>query len=248
VAGGILVLEPKLGFGHCRLCVIVPEEWREVRTMADLQRKTQELGHPLRVATKCPQLTTSFFSQHGHPEVSLVLPEGTLEVVPAIGYADCIVDLVSSGTTMKDNRLVALEDGQVLSSEACLIANRSALRSRPEVLSMGRQLIEFVEAHLRAASYVSVFANMRGETPLAIAERIQSRPLIKGLQGPTISTIPSRGESWFGVHILVRREVLAQAIAELRGIGGSGVVVTPVTYIFEEEPEACRTLLAALED
>jgi ATP phosphoribosyltransferase len=40
---------------------------------------------------------------------------------------------------------------------------------------------------------------------------------------------------------------LAQAIAELRDIGGSGVIVAPLTYIFEEEPEACRAMLAALE-
>ena len=50
------------------------------------------------------------------------------------------------------------------------------------------------------------------------------------------------------MHLVVRRDQLAQAIAELREIGGSGVVVTPVLYIFEEEPQAYRDMLAALED
>ncbi|MBP1704144.1 MAG: hisG, partial [Chloroflexi bacterium] len=53
---------------------------------------------------------------------------------------------------------------------------------------------------------------------------------------------------WFAVHLIVRRSQLAQAIAELRQIGGSGVVVSPVMYIFEEEPQAYQEMLAALED
>ena len=49
-------------------------------------------------------------------------------MAPAIGYADLIVDLVSTGTTLRDNRLRALEDGLILTSQACLIANRSSLK------------------------------------------------------------------------------------------------------------------------
>jgi ATP phosphoribosyltransferase len=244
----ILVLEERLGFGRCKLCVIAPEAWREVRVMADLRGRERSLGHQLRVATKFPQLTRSFFATHGWSELALVVPEGTLEVAPAIGYADLIVDLVSSGTTMRDNRLVALGDGTILESEACLIANRSALRRRPEALETARQLLELIEAHLRAAANVSVFANMRGESAERIAALMRSQQVIGGLQGPTIAQVAAREPSWWGVHIIVRRDRLPQAIRELRAIGGSGVVVAPVTYIFEEEPQACRAMLAALED
>jgi ATP phosphoribosyltransferase len=52
--------------------------------------------------------------------------------------------------------------------------------------------------------------------------------------------------SWFAVHIVVRRDALFDAVAELRAIGGSGVVVTPVAYIFEEEPERWRTMMERL--
>jgi ATP phosphoribosyltransferase len=60
--------------------------------------------------------------------------------------------------------------------------------------------------------------------------------------------ITSQDGSWYAVHLVVRKDQMAQAIAELRQIGGSGVVVAPVTYIFEEEPEAYRKMLVALED
>ena len=66
--------------------------------------------------------------------------EGTLEIAPTIGYTDFIVDLVSSGVTLRDNRLRILEDGQILKSQACLVANRAALQSTPEVLAVARQI------------------------------------------------------------------------------------------------------------
>ncbi len=245
----VLPLIRELGFGGCTLNVIVPEAWREVCTMADLARRRADLGRPLRVATKFPNLTTSFLGEHGLADSTLIHAEGTLEVAPAIGYADMIVDLVSTGTTLRDNRLRRLEDGQILSSQACLIANRRALKERPEVLSMAQLLLEFIVAHMRAAANVAIFANMRGESPQAIAARMFEQDVIGGLQGPTVSPVVTRqGNQWYAVHIIVPRDRLAQAIQELRAIGGSGVVVTPVTYIFEEEPEACKAMLAALED
>ncbi|MCC6747766.1 MAG: ATP phosphoribosyltransferase [Deltaproteobacteria bacterium] len=245
--GAVLRLIPSLGFGHCRLLAIVPEAWTEVRCMRDLAAVAASQGAPLRVATKFPELTRAFFAQHGLGEPRLIQPEGTLEVAPTIGYADLICDLVSSGTTMRDNRLKALEDGLIVDSEACLIAHRQSLKRRPEVLALARQLIEFIDAHLRAAANVAIFANMRGASPEAIAARMATQKVIGGLQGPTVSPIvhPARSD-WFAVHIVVRKDRLGQAISELRAIGGSGVVVAPVTYIFEEEPEACRAMVEAL--
>jgi len=245
----IFVIHDALGFGHCTLNVIVPESWETVREMGDLAQKRSVLDRPLRVATKFPNLSGAFFGRYGLEETRLIRAEGTLEVAPAIGYADLVVDLVSTGTTLRDNRLRVLEDGLVLRSQACLIANRAALKERPEVMAMARQLLEFIVAHLRAATHVSIFANIRGETPQAIAERMFEQTVVGGLQGPTISPVITReGGDWYAVHIIVSRDQLAAAIAELRSIGGSGVVVTPVTYIFEEEPAACQALLEVLND
>jgi len=247
--GEVLNLLPELGFGFCSLNVIVPEDWSQVHNMSDLQAFQVELGRSLRVATKFTNCTKSFLAQHQLEKVQLIQAEGTLEIAPKIGYTDLIVDLVSSGTTLRDNRLRVLEDGRVLESQACLIANSAALKNNPEVMTVARQLIEFIVAHLRAKENVAIFANMRGESPEMIGERMFTQAVIGGLQGPTISPIVTRdGSSWYAVNIVVRKDQLAQAITELRAVGGSGVIVSPVTYIFEEEPEAFKRMLIALGD
>ena len=246
--GDALVLHDALGFGHCALAMAVPEAWEDVLTVDDLRRRMASLAKPLRVATKFPVLTGKFLQAESIPHV-LISAEGTLETAPAIGYADVISDLVSSGQTLKDNRLRALQDGVIQPSQAALIANRWALKNRPQALAVARQLIEFFEARLRAVDNLAIFANMRGPSPEAIAELIFAQPTIGGLQGPTISPVFVRNDekNWFDVHIVVRRDRLFQAINELRAIGGSGVVVAPVTYIFEEEPARYTAMLQALE-
>lgn len=247
--GDLLVMLDELGYGECTLNVIVPETWRGGNYMQNLREKQRELGRPLRVATKFPALTKNFFSKHGFVDVQLIQAEGALEAAPTIGYADLIADLVSTGTTLRDNRLKILEDGLILDSQACLVANRAALRGRPEVLAVAKQLLEFLVAHLRASQNVSLFANIRGESMEEVGRQVLSKEVISGLQGPTISQIVTRGEeNWFAVHLIVEKYELAIAIRELREVGGSGVVVTPVNYIFEEEPEAYMKMLTQLEN
>ena len=227
--------------------VIVPDTWNEVDRMADLTRVQARLGRPLRVATKFPNAATPFFTQKGLTDVNFIAAEGTLEIAPTIGYADLITDLVSTGTTLRDNHLKRLEDGEILSSQACLIANRTILRENPRALAIARTLLEYIAAHLRARVAVSVFVNMRGDSPESIARSMFAQEVIGGLQGPTFSPVITRqGERWYAAHLVVSKDQLAQAIAELRSIGGSGVVVAPVTYIFEEEPAEYRAMLEAL--
>jgi len=250
--GDVIILHDALGFGHCALTLAVPESWTEVLTLPDLARRAALLGtegRSLRVATRYPVLTGRFLASHGIAPVTLISAEGTLEVAPAIGYADLISDLVSSGTTLHDNRLRPLADGIILRSQATLIGNRRALQSRPVVLAVARTLIEFAEAHQRAEGHYLVFANMRGESPEAIAHRLFTQTRLGGLQGPTISRVVTREDDrqgWYAVNIVVGKDQVMLAIQELRSIGGSGVVVSPVTYIFEEEPARYRALLQVL--
>ena len=90
---------------------------------------------------------------------------------------------------------------------------------------------------------------MRGNSPESIARRMFTKAVIGGLQGPTLSPVITRqGEKWYAAHLVVRKDHLSQAIAELRSVDGSGVVVSPVSYIFEEEPIEYRTMLRQLED
>jgi ATP phosphoribosyltransferase len=246
--GDILILHDSLGFGYCALTLAVPEAWGQVTDINSLKSYSATFERPLRVATKFPVLTERFLNKRDIPH-TLIYAEGTLETAPTIGYADVISDLVSSGQTLKDNRLRALPDGVIQPSQAALIANRKALQTNPNALEMARRLLEYIEAHLRAEENHLVIANMRGESPEAIAQKMFDETTVGGLQGPTISPVIVRDakQKWFSASIVVHRDDLSRAITELRNIGGSGIIVSPVTYIFEEEPPRYKAMLKALQ-
>ncbi|MBV2143074.1 ATP phosphoribosyltransferase [Falsochrobactrum sp. TDYN1] len=130
-----VTIEAELGFGHADVVVAVPEVWRDVTTMADLDDVAadfrQRHGRRLRIATKYWRLTQQFFSQkHGIQVYRIVESLGATEGAPAAGSADMIVDITSTGSTLKANRLKVLEDGIILRSQACLV---SARRSQIDV-------------------------------------------------------------------------------------------------------------------
>ena len=249
----VLIIHEALGFGPCTLNLAVPEDL-PIHTLTDLQNWAQELagnGTPLRVATKFPHTTGKFLEANNIAPCKLIDAEGTLEIAPDIGFADIIADLVSSGVTLHDNHLRPLDDGLILESQAALIANKEALQTRQEVRAVAKQLLEYIEAHLRAQGSYLVITNMRGDTPESIATLMAKRPFIGGLQGPTIANIVSpdgHDNNLFSVTIVVAKKDLVKAIAELRAIGGSGVIVTPISYIFEEEPERYKAMLEALDN
>lgn len=244
----IMVLHEALGYGKCSLNLAVPEEWNDVETIEDLKQFANVIGHPLRVATKFPLLTSRFLKHHQIAH-TIVSAEGTLEIAPAIGYADMISDLVSSGQTLKDNRLKKIENGCILYSQSVLAANHKTMLQDPKALAVAQQLLEFIEAYIRAENNVSIYANIRGDSTDIIATRIFEQQTIGGLNGPTISKIIRKDgdQSWYALHIIVHRDEVFNAIKELRSVGGSGVVVTPVTYIFEEEPPRYKAMLKKLK-
>lgn len=249
----VIVLHDALAFGGCSLHLAVPEDV-PVETMAELAAWSHKLAaekRPLRIATKFPNLTGAFLDAHQIKKYKLSSFEGTLEIAPVLGYADMIADLVSTGITLRDNHLRPLRDGEILKSQAALIANQASLKNRPEALKLAHTLLEYMEAHLRAEGSFIITANVQGETPESIADLMFHKPHIGGLQGPTISQVVAspnlpEGERWFAINIVVAKNNLVDAIAELRSIGGSGVIVSPCTYIFEEEPARYKQLLAAL--
>ncbi|MBY8987282.1 MAG: ATP phosphoribosyltransferase [Candidatus Lokiarchaeota archaeon] len=239
----IIIIHDDLGFGKCTLEVSIPESWKEI-SMNDLKQRNEIL----RIASKFPLLTKEFFVKH-ELEFELIKAEGTIEVAPTLGYSDIIVELVSTGQTLKDNRLKRLQDGCILQSQACFIANRKILKLNQSVLDTSRTFLEYFEATIRAKDYVSVFINMRGKDPEDIAKKMFTKESLKGLQGPTISpVVSSEGGSWFAIHIIIEKKKLTETIRALREIGGSGVVVSPTLFIFEEEPKRYKELLKNLED
>ena len=124
-------VEVPLGFGFADVVVAVPAVWHDVVTMADLDDVAAEFrqrhGRRIRIATKFWRLTQQFFSQkHGIQVYRIVESLGATEGAPAAGSADMIVDITSTGETLRANKLKILEDGVILKSQASLV---SALRS-----------------------------------------------------------------------------------------------------------------------
>lgn len=115
----------RLGFGRADVVVAVPEAWLDVDTMADLDDVAadfrQRHGRRLRIATKYWRLTQQFFSaQHGIQVYRIVESLGATEGAPAAGSADVIVDITTTGSTLRANHLKVLDDGVILRSQACL--------------------------------------------------------------------------------------------------------------------------------
>lgn len=194
----LLVIHDDLGFGSCSLNLAVPEA-SPIADLNALRHQAAAALAPLRIATKFPRVTAAFLDRQAIDPYRLVGVEGTLEIAPAIGYANLICDLVSTGTTLRDNHLRPLDGGVVLRSQAVLVANRAALRKRPAALAVARHLLEYIEAHPRGSFMITKHA---GESAAAIARRMFAQTSLGGLQGPTIAPVLPRdelptGAGWF---------------------------------------------------
>lgn len=119
-----------LGFGRADVVVAVPDCWIDVSRMADLEDVAAQFaaahGRRLRVATKYMNLTRRFFASRGVAGYRIVESVGATEATPAAGTAELIVDITTTGTTLRANHLKVLEDGLILKSQAHLFASRAA--------------------------------------------------------------------------------------------------------------------------
>jgi ATP phosphoribosyltransferase len=121
--GGIEILL-RLGFGHADVVVAVPQCWLDVATMADLEDVAvlfhARHGRRLKIATKYPGLTRRWFAEKGVTGYRIVESAGATEGAPAAGTAEAIVDITTTGSTLRANRLKVLDDGVILRSQAVL--------------------------------------------------------------------------------------------------------------------------------
>ncbi|MHB2266185.1 ATP phosphoribosyltransferase [Aliihoeflea sp. PC F10.4] len=129
----------RLGFGRADVVVAVPDAWLDVETMADLEDVAadfrQRHGRRLRIATKYWRLTQQFFSRtHGIQVYRIVESLGATEGAPAAGSADIIVDITTTGSTLKANHLKVLDDGVILRSEACLFSAKIERAARDQAV------------------------------------------------------------------------------------------------------------------
>ena len=243
------ILHGNLGFGACQLMIAVPEAWVDVSSvydLADLSFTLREQGRELRVATKYPRLARQFLFTHGLNYFSLIESAGAMEAAPLMGYADVIVDIVETGTTLRENRLKTLADGCVLDSRAVLVGNLRTLSEdggRREAL---RVILELIEAHINGETAFTVTANVLGDSENAVARAVLQNPEISGLQGPTIGRVYSKGEAaglWYAITVVVDRSNLIAAVDRLRTIGASGITASPAAYVFRSHSPAYTSFL-----
>lgn len=134
-----------LGFGLADVVVAVPACWLDVRRMSDLEQMSVAFrrlhGRRMRVATKFMNLTRRYFAQMGVTGYRIAESLGATEGTPAAGLAELIVDITTTGATLKANGLRVLEDGLILKSQANLIASKAAAWT-PELAAIEAQICE----------------------------------------------------------------------------------------------------------
>jgi ATP phosphoribosyltransferase len=247
----VLVIR-KLGFGGADLVIAVPESWLDVGSVADLADLAmlyKDKGRKLRVASTFHNLTRNWLFKKGITNFTLVNADGALEVAPRMGYADVIADLTATGTTLRENRLKEIRGGTILESEACLICNSRQLETHPAKLHLVKQMLELIEANIRAGSYVTLLANIRGTSADDVGERLTQMPELSGLIGPGVVEVYPKttyAERWYEINIVIKRKNLLPTMEHLRDIGGKDITVNYPQYVFDARSELYDYLIDSL--
>jgi ATP phosphoribosyltransferase len=168
-----------------------------------------------KVATEFPAITRDFFKKQGI-SVNVVLVGGACEATPHLGIADAIVDLSSSGTTLKTNRLRVLAD--VLETSTHLIANRESLRTKKEKID---EILLAIESVVRARGQCYLMMNVK-RTALEAVKNV-----LPSLSGPTVMDVASK-EDLVAVHAVVNEERVYTLINALRRAGAKDILVMAI--------------------
>ncbi len=191
-----------LGYGRCRLMAAVPNS-SPANELADLTG--------LRVATAHHKVTSRFFRDAGI-DLSLIPLRGSVEVAPKLGVAEAVVDLVSTGSTLKVNGLRTV--GTLLESEAVLFTSPAALAARGAEC---RQLATALSAVVDARRKRYLLLNAPATAVEAITE------IIPGLASPTI--VPEASSEWVAVHSVIDRDSVWDLLPRLQAAGARGILV-----------------------
>lgn len=208
-SGDALDFEPLLGlgFGRCRLMLAAPENGL-IGQALDLAGK--------RLATSYPELTRRYLNDQGI-EADIVVLNGAVEIAPSMGSADAIVDLVSTGTTLRANHLEIIDE--VLVSEAGLYRCPNPLETEAEALI--QKLLTRIEGVRQAqeAKYVMMHA------PKSRLAEITA--LLPGAETPTVLGLEGDPER-VALHAVCTEQVFWEHLERLKNAGASAILVLPV--------------------
>lgn len=201
-----LVSVSNLEFGRCRLVVAATED--------SGLTAVKDLPNGARVATSFPRIAAKYFAEQRR-EIELVPVSGAAEIAPHIGIADVIVDLVSTGSTLKTNGM--REVATVLESTAHMIVAGEQQANDPTT----RELVAALESVLRARGQRYLMANVP-------EDRLEDvRRVLPGLNGPTVIRVLDGGK-FVAVHAVVAAKTVYRTIAELKALGAEGILVTRI--------------------
>ena len=195
-----------LGFGNATVVLAVPDD-SPFNSPSDLDNK--------RVSTEFPAVTRRYFKKLGFTPV-IIPVGGACEATPSLGISDAIVDISSSGTTLKQNRLKVIDT--VLETSTFLIANKQSIINKKEKID---------EIHLALESVI----NARGKCYLMMNISRSAldtvRTIIPGMSGPTIMEVASQTDM-VAVHAVVDEERVYQLISRLKQAGARDILVTNI--------------------
>jgi ATP phosphoribosyltransferase len=196
----------RLGFGHCRLSIAVPEDL-EIASISELQGK--------RIATSYPALTRHLLEKQG-VSTEIVELSGSVEIAPGLGTADAISDLVSTGTTLRANHLRELQE--LYQSQAALYGRVNNISETKQQLL--NQLLARLEGVMQAreSKYVMLHA------PRDALEKITE--LLPGVEHPSI--MPLEGSDRIAIHAVCGEAVFWEHLEALKAAGASAILVLPV--------------------
>ncbi len=196
-------------YGFCSLVVAVPKE-SKITKINDLKGKT--------IATTYPESTKNFFRKN-NISIEIVRISGSVEIAPALGIAQAVVDLTSTGSTLALNDLRILT--KIYDSEAVLVANEQTLVNGKKVLL--QKLLTRFKGVLSARNYKYVMMN----APKEILPKLKK--IVPGLKSPTISPLAKTG--WISIQTVIKEEVFWETIERIKAIGAQGIIVLPIEKI-----------------
>jgi ATP phosphoribosyltransferase len=209
---------------------MVVERGSDVQELLDLQsgraklvlavHEDSEITQPeelagLKVATEFPTITRAYFKKK-NIDVEIVLVGGACEAAPHLGIADAIIDLSSSGTTLRTNRLRVIDEVMVTSTQ--LIANHDSLKTKKEKIDEIHLALESV---IRARGQCYLMMNVKRVSLDAV------RRLLPGLSGPTVMDVAS-SEGLVAVHAVVNEERVYMLINQLKRAGAKDILVMAI--------------------
>lgn len=197
-----VVEEMRLGFGSCRISLAVPRE-------ADYNGVAWFEGR--RIATSYPHILRKFFDENGiDAEIHEIA--GSVEIAPAVGMADAIFDIVSSGGTLVQNGLREVE--VVFPSEAALISNHHLdAGKRADVEKLKFRFRSIVDS--RGMKYVLM--------NLPKARLDEAVAILPGMRSPTVISLAD--EEWCSLHAVIQESELWEKIERLKALGAEGILV-----------------------